>query len=102
MPSPQTPAHLISMSVTLLSLPFHLKHTLVCTVQKNGAVFEVADAGVVGDETERRNWWGRNTPALASHEGERSATQWSGRTSGDMGESVSLAVCVAAAARLLT
>jgi ribonuclease P/MRP protein subunit RPP1 len=46
------------MPVTLPRLPFHLKHTLIRTALKNGAVFEVAYAGAVGAETERRNWWG--------------------------------------------
>jgi len=46
------------MPVTLPRLPFHLKHTLIRTALKNGAVFEIDYAGAVGAESERRNWWG--------------------------------------------
>lgn len=34
-----------------------MKHTLVRTALKNGAVFEIAYAGVLQGEGERRNWW---------------------------------------------
>ena len=46
------------MPVTLPRLPFYLKHTLIRTALKNGAVFEIDYAGAVGMEAERRNWWG--------------------------------------------
>ncbi|KIJ56207.1 hypothetical protein M422DRAFT_219375 [Sphaerobolus stellatus SS14] len=55
-PSPHT-AHIISVPVTLPRLPFYLKHTLIRTALKNGAVFEIDYAGAVGPEAERRNWW---------------------------------------------
>jgi len=53
-------------------LPFYLKHTLVRTAIKNGAVFEINYAGAIGGESEvnlssfgvsdsgvsaKRNWW---------------------------------------------
>lgn len=44
--------------MTLPRLPFHLRHTLIRTALKNGAVFEIAYAGAVGAEAERRSWWG--------------------------------------------
>lgn len=56
-PSPHT-AHIIALPLTLPRLPFHLKHTLVRTALKNGAVFELAYSGAVGPESDRRNWWG--------------------------------------------
>ncbi|KAF8552339.1 hypothetical protein OG21DRAFT_1498513 [Imleria badia] len=39
-PSPLT-AHIIALPLTQPRLPFHLKHTLVRTAIKNGAVFEI-------------------------------------------------------------
>ncbi|KIJ18020.1 hypothetical protein PAXINDRAFT_129239 [Paxillus involutus ATCC 200175] len=70
LPSPLT-AHIISLPLTLPRLPFHLKHTLVRTAIKNGAVFEINYAGALGDTesgqmnlrmsdsgpTTKRNWW---------------------------------------------
>ena len=70
LPSPLT-AHIIALPLTLPRLPFHLKHTLVRTAIKNGAVFEVNYAGALGDPesshtslgvsdtvlTAKRNWW---------------------------------------------
>lgn len=64
-------AHIIVLPLTLPRLPFHLKHTLVRTAIKNGAVFEVNYAGALGDPesshaslgvsdtglTAKRNWW---------------------------------------------
>ncbi|KAF8136986.1 PHP domain-like protein [Boletus edulis] len=64
-------AHIIALPLTLPRLPFHLKHTLVRTAIKNGAVFEVNYAGALGDPesshanlgvsdtglTAKRNWW---------------------------------------------
>lgn len=47
-------------------MPFHLKHTLVRTAIKNGAVFEINYAGAIGREIDgssdsgvsaKRNWW---------------------------------------------
>ncbi|KAI9462578.1 RNase P subunit p30-domain-containing protein [Boletus coccyginus] len=69
-PSPFT-AHIIALPLTLPRLPFHLKHTLVRTAIKNGAVFEINYAGALGDPesshaslgvsdtglTAKRNWW---------------------------------------------
>ncbi|CCM05297.1 uncharacterized protein FIBRA_07511 [Fibroporia radiculosa] len=67
-PSPLT-THIIALPLTLPRLPFHLKHTLVRTALKNGAVFEIAYAGALGSESDvsggsgegsasaRRNWW---------------------------------------------
>ncbi|KAH7912906.1 RNase P subunit p30-domain-containing protein, partial [Hygrophoropsis aurantiaca] len=71
LPSPLT-AHVISLPLTLPRLPFHLKHTLVRTALKNGAVFEINYAGAIGGDTDhnqgnydvgesgpsgKRNWW---------------------------------------------
>ncbi|KAH7929148.1 PHP domain-like protein [Leucogyrophana mollusca] len=62
-------AHVISLPLTLPRLPFHLKHTLVRTALKNGAVFEINYAGAIGGdgdtsqmnhvsgESGKRNWW---------------------------------------------
>jgi len=65
-PSPLT-AHIISLPLTLPRLPFHLKHTMVRTAIKNGAVFEINYAGALGEEADstvtdsvsgaKRNWW---------------------------------------------
>jgi ribonuclease P/MRP protein subunit RPP1 len=69
-PSPQT-AHIIALPLTLPRLPF-LKHTLIRTAIKNGAVFEITYAGALGGAGEpdlvdagaagsgisaKRNWW---------------------------------------------
>ncbi|OAX42023.1 PHP domain-like protein [Rhizopogon vinicolor AM-OR11-026] len=65
LPSPLT-AHIIALPLTLPRLPFHLKHTLVRTAIKNGAVFEINYAGAIGRESDgsgdggtntKRNWW---------------------------------------------
>ncbi|PCH37146.1 PHP domain-like protein [Wolfiporia cocos MD-104 SS10] len=67
LPSPLT-AHIIALPLTLPRLPFHLKHTLVRTALKNGAVFEIYYAGALGTESDwsgageggtsaKRNWW---------------------------------------------
>jgi ribonuclease P/MRP protein subunit RPP1 len=71
LPSPLT-AHIISLPLTIPRLPFHLKHTLIRTAIKNGAVFEINYVGAVGGENEatlleadaaengplaKRNWW---------------------------------------------
>ena len=68
LPSPLT-AHIISLPLTLPRLPFHLKHTLVRTAIKNGAVFEINYSGALGGESDvstgvreggagaKRNWW---------------------------------------------
>lgn len=60
--------HIISLPLTLPRLPFHLKHTLVRTAIKNGAVFEIGYAGALGGDGDamlgseggpsaKRNWW---------------------------------------------
>ncbi|PSR73523.1 hypothetical protein PHLCEN_2v10635 [Hermanssonia centrifuga] len=70
LPSPLT-AHIISLPLTLPRLPFNLKHTLVRTALKNGAVFELSYVGALGGEFDpgmsvggseggagaKRNWW---------------------------------------------
>ncbi|KAI0082352.1 PHP domain-like protein [Panus rudis PR-1116 ss-1] len=70
-PSPLT-AHIISLPLTLPRLPFNLKHTLVRSALKNGAVFEITYSGALGAESDpglglagateggsgpKRNWW---------------------------------------------
>lgn len=65
-------AHIISLPLTLPRLPFNLKHTLIRTAIKNGAVFEVTYAGALGGDSDatagtaasseggaaaKRNWW---------------------------------------------
>jgi len=68
LPSPLT-AHVISLPLTSPRLPFHLKHTLVRTAIKNGAVFEINYVGALGETgvsafgvsdsglSAKRNWW---------------------------------------------
>ena len=46
-PSPLT-AHIISLPLTLPRLPFRMKHTMVRSALRNGAVFELMYAGVLG------------------------------------------------------
>ncbi|KAI5117601.1 hypothetical protein M0805_006714 [Coniferiporia weirii] len=55
-PSPFT-AHIVSLPLTASRLPFRLKHTLVRTAIKNGAVFEIGYSGALQGEDERKNWW---------------------------------------------
>ena len=59
-------AHVISLPMTLPRLPFHLKHTLIRTAIKNGAVFEMNYCGAFGSDPDgfetasvaiKRNWW---------------------------------------------
>jgi len=59
-------AHVISLPLTLPRLPFHLKHTLIRTAIKHGAVFEVNYSGAFGSDPDafetaslaiKRNWW---------------------------------------------
>ncbi|EMD32364.1 hypothetical protein CERSUDRAFT_23264, partial [Gelatoporia subvermispora B] len=66
LPSPLT-AHIISLPLTLPRLPFNLRHTLVRSALKNGAVFELNYVGALGGEGDvgggeagagaKRNWW---------------------------------------------
>ncbi|KAL4251140.1 RNase P protein component 3 family protein [Abortiporus biennis] len=64
--------HIISLPLTLPRLPFNLKHTLVRSALKNGAVFELSYVGALGGEGDggisalggveggsaaKRNWW---------------------------------------------
>ncbi|KAE9390759.1 PHP domain-like protein [Gymnopus androsaceus JB14] len=72
LPSPLT-THIISIPLTLPRFPFHLKHTLIRTAIKNGAVFEINYVGALGRESDavlieagaaeanggnaKRNWW---------------------------------------------
>jgi len=71
MPTPLT-AHIIALPLTYPRLPFNLKHTLVRTAIKNGAVFEINYAGALGVDSPaedssaggadgavsiKRNWW---------------------------------------------
>ena len=68
----QLTAHIISLPLTLPRLPFHLKHTLIRTAIKNGAVFEINYVGALGGKSDtvladanvaesgpsaKRNWW---------------------------------------------
>ncbi|KIP02763.1 hypothetical protein PHLGIDRAFT_78642 [Phlebiopsis gigantea 11061_1 CR5-6] len=70
-PSPLT-AHIICLPLTSPRLPFNLKHTMVRTALRNGAVFEISYAGALGAESDastsaagsseggasaKRNWW---------------------------------------------
>jgi ribonuclease P/MRP protein subunit RPP1 len=71
LPSPLT-AHIISLPLTLPRFPYHLKHTLIRTALKNGAMFEINYVGALGGENDpllvdanaaengpsaKRNWW---------------------------------------------
>jgi len=68
----QLTAHIIPLPLTLPRLPYHIKHTLIRTAIKNGAVFEVNYVGALGGENDsvvveagaaengsnaKRNWW---------------------------------------------
>ncbi|KAF9044211.1 RNase P subunit p30-domain-containing protein [Panaeolus papilionaceus] len=68
----QLTAHIITLPLTLPRLPYHLKHTLIRTAIKNGAVFEINYVGALGGQQEislsesnaaevgpsaKRNWW---------------------------------------------
>ena len=57
---------MISLPLTLPRLPFHLRHTLIRTAIKNGAVFEMNYSGAFGSDPDafetvsvvtKRNWW---------------------------------------------
>jgi ribonuclease P/MRP protein subunit RPP1 len=53
MPTPLT-AHIIALPLTHPRLPFNLKHTLVRTAIKNGAMFEINYAGALGVDMLRK------------------------------------------------
>ncbi|EAU86606.2 hypothetical protein CC1G_07802 [Coprinopsis cinerea okayama7 len=68
----QLTAHIISLPLTLPRLPYHLKHTLIRTAIKNGAVFEINYVGALGGNADpvlveanaaesgasaKKNWW---------------------------------------------
>ncbi|KZT71195.1 PHP domain-like protein, partial [Daedalea quercina L-15889] len=65
-PSPLT-THIIALPLASPRLPFRLKHTLIRTALKNGAVFELSYAGALGADADlgagegnagvKRNWW---------------------------------------------
>lgn len=54
-PSPLS-AHIISVPLDVPRLPFRMKHTMVRTALRNGAVFEISYASAL-DNTAKRNWW---------------------------------------------
>jgi len=54
-PSPLS-AHIISVPLDVPRLPFRMKHTMVRTALRNGAVFEIPYANAL-DNTAKRNWW---------------------------------------------
>jgi len=54
-PSPLS-AHVISVPLEVPRLPFRMKHTMVRTALRNGAVFEIPYAGAL-DSSTKRNWW---------------------------------------------
>ncbi|KAH9960612.1 RNase P subunit p30-domain-containing protein [Russula dissimulans] len=54
-PSPLS-AHVISVPLEAPRLPFRMKHTMVRTASRNGAVFEIPYAGAL-DSSTKRNWW---------------------------------------------
>ena len=68
----QLTTHIIALPLTLPRFPYHLKHTLIRTAIKNGAVFEINYVGALGGESDailveanaaengpnaKRNWW---------------------------------------------
>jgi ribonuclease P/MRP protein subunit RPP1 len=55
LPSPLS-AHVISVPLDVPRLPFRMKHTMVRTALRNGAVFEIPYASAL-DSTAKRNWW---------------------------------------------
>ncbi|KAI0319990.1 RNase P subunit p30-domain-containing protein [Amylostereum chailletii] len=71
-PSPLC-AHILALPLTLPRLPFRMKHTVVRTALRNGAVFEINYAGALGaDEgadaggggAAKRNWWAAATEVV--------------------------------------
>ncbi|KAH9026815.1 PHP domain-like protein [Lactarius pseudohatsudake] len=54
-PSPLS-AHIISVPLDVPRLPFRMKHTMVRTALRNGAVFEIPYASAL-DNIAKRNWW---------------------------------------------
>ncbi|KAI9454198.1 PHP domain-like protein [Russula earlei] len=54
-PSPLS-AHVISVPLDVPRLSFHMKHTMVRTALRNGAVFEIPYASAL-DSNAKRNWW---------------------------------------------
>ena len=44
------------MPLDIPRLPFRMKHTMVRTALRNGAVFEIPYASAL-DSTAKRNWW---------------------------------------------
>jgi len=54
-PSPLS-AHIISVPLDVPRLPFRMKHTMVRTALRYGAVFEISYASAL-DNTAKRNWW---------------------------------------------
>lgn len=55
LPSPLS-AHVISVPLDVPRLPFRMKHTMVRTALRNGAVFEIPYASAL-DSAAKRNWW---------------------------------------------
>jgi len=54
-PSPLS-AHVISVPLDVPRLPFRMKHTMVRTALRNGAVFEIPYTSAL-DSAAKRNWW---------------------------------------------
>ncbi|KAH9975255.1 RNase P subunit p30-domain-containing protein [Lactifluus volemus] len=54
-PSPLS-AHVISVPLDVPRHPFRMKHTMVRTALRNGAVFEIPYASAL-DSATKRNWW---------------------------------------------
>ena len=55
LPSPLS-AHVISVPLDVPRLPFRMKHTMIRTALRNGAVFEIPYATAL-DSATKRNWW---------------------------------------------
>jgi len=55
LPSPLS-AHVISVPLDVPRLPFRMKHTMIRTALRNGAVFEIPYASAL-DSAAKRNWW---------------------------------------------
>jgi len=86
MPGPLT-AHIISLDLfSQPRLPFYLKHTLIRTAIRNGAVFEIPYAPALSpnDEHKRRNWWANAREVVRVTHGKGILLSGGGQTVADL------------------
>ncbi|KAI0339224.1 PHP domain-like protein [Trametopsis cervina] len=89
-------AHIISLPLTLPRLPFNLKHTMVRTAIKNGAVFEIPYTGALGGDPDpavsgteggtsaKRNWWAAAREVVRVTKGKGIVVTSAGRNVADL------------------